>query len=509
MCSFVQDTLSRQRVQELNLKKVYERRYRGKTANRRTNGQTNRDSKKTYLYEFCFSVKSSENTNESNIVEHIENNDPDVATMISYSKLQFTGCQMLGLIAESLTMTKGKTNTPEESEETSPDHIEVSSDVVNNTIDIKYFIVGSCDDLEIRFKIMMKSELSISMIEKRNVKIDPEAHTFHRNGYTIENDLCSVLHKGFRISSIRNQPESKFTEIQTTDLNNNFISLDDHDSFSLGFPTIMAGSSRKKTSKRKLPTFLSSFISSQMSNETGRSIHGEKILIFIEYLSHPTFMIFMDLGRKVKFLKQTVKKTLEKLNYHPHDTKDIRLIFNANSIIDEKTLSETFGNLQAVRCSMVTTKPYLAPAIALRTAPESQIQSETLHRFKSCWILFRNVHACNRAAEVFLNATERIRFNESTVAVAGIVYSEDLGKLIIIIADELKRLSTNLLKLSNTMVKDENLVQGSDEYEKYKCMIQNLMDAARYAGPLFQALSKFTIPLTQSSPRAISIVQQR
>ena len=250
-------------------------------------------------------------------------------------------------------------------------------------------------------------------------------------------------------------------------------------------------------------------ISSQISNESGRSIHGEKILIFIEYLSHPTFIIFMDLGRKVKFLKQTVKKTLEKLNYHPHDTKDIRLIFNTNSIIDEKTLSETFGNLQAVRCSMVTTKPYLAPAIALRTAPESQMQHETLHRFKSCWILFRNVHACNRAAEVFLNAKERIRFNEPTVAVAGIVYSEDLGKLIIIIADELKRLSTNLLKLSNTMVKDENLVQRSDEYENYKCMIQNLMDAARYAGPLFQALSKFTIPLTQSSPRAISIVQQR
>ena len=85
-------------------------------------------------------------------MEHIENNDPDVATMTSYSKLQFTGCRILGLIAESLTMTKGKTNTPEESgqsEETSPDYIEVSSDVVNNTIDIKYFIVKSCDDLEI------------------------------------------------------------------------------------------------------------------------------------------------------------------------------------------------------------------------------------------------------------------------------------------------------------------------------------------------------------------------
>ena len=64
--------------------------------------------------------------------------------------------------------------------------------------------------------------------------------------------------------------------------------------------------------------------------------------------------------------------------------------------VDEKTLSETFGNLEAVRCSMVTTKPFLAPEITLKTPPESQIQNETLHRFKSCWILFRNVHACNR-----------------------------------------------------------------------------------------------------------------
>ena len=213
----------------------------------------------------------------------------------------------------------------------------------------------------------------------------------------------------------------------------------------------------------------------------------------------------MDLGRKVKFLKRTVKKTLEKLNYHPHDTKDIRLIFNANPTMDENTLSETFGNLQAVRCSMVTTKPYLAPPIALGTTPASQVQNETLHRFKSCWILFRNVHACNRAAEVFLNAKERIRFNEPTVAVAGIVFSEDLGKLIIIIADELKRLSTNFLKLSNTMVKDENLVRGSEEYNKYKFMLQNLMGAAGFASQLFYCLSKFEITLTHSSPRAIGI----
>ena len=453
-------------------------------------------------------AKPSTDVDGLNIKEGIENDDHDISTMFSYSKLQFAGCDLLGLIRDSLTLT-GKRNHRESDEEISPDNVEISSDVVNNTIDIKYFIVESCDDLEIRFKIMMKSELSISMIDKRNVKIDPEAHTFHRNGFTTENDTCAVLHKGFRISSIKNQRESNITEIQTTDLNNNFISLDNHDSISIDFPPTIAGSSRKKTSKRKLPTFLSSLISSQISNESGRSIHREKILIFIEYLSHPTFIIFMDLGRKVKFLKQTVKKTLEKLNYHTHDIKDIRLIFNANSMIDEKTLSETFGNLQAVRCSMVTRKPYIAPAIALRTGPESQIQSETLHRFKSCWILFRNVHACNRAAEVFLNAKERVRFNEPTVAVAGIVFSEDLGKLIIIIADELKRLSTNFLKLSNTMVKDENLIQGSDEYENYKCMIQNLMDAARYAGPLFQALSKFTIPLTQPSPRSISIVQQR
>lgn len=157
--------------------------------------------------------------------------------------------------------------------------------------------------------------------------------SLNRNGFTTENNICNVLHKGFRISSIKNEPENQIpkiteiAEIQTIDLNNN---LSDITTNSLGFPTIVAGSSRKKNQKRKISTFLSSWISSQISSENGRpAMHGEKILIFIEYLNHPTFIIFMDLGRKVKFLKQTIKKTLEKLNYHAPDVKDIRLIFNA------------------------------------------------------------------------------------------------------------------------------------------------------------------------------------
>ena len=508
MPRFTRKGLLKRRIGELTLNKIYERKYQEK--------KTSTNVPIFYLYQLCFLAKASENTNESNVEEAIENDDSDVSTMMSYSKLQFDGCDFLGLIKNSLTIT-GKTTSQEDSEapeEISPDHIKVSSDVVNNTIDIQYFIVESCEDLEITFKIMMRSELKISLIERRNIKIGPEAHTFHRNGFTTETETCHVLHKGFRISTIKNEPEPpKFTAIETVDLKNNTSDIYNLPSNLytnlLGFPSRRAGSSRNKTPKRK-PTLLSSWISSQSSTSRNeRSTHGEKVLIFIEYLNHPTFIVFMDLGRTVKFLKQTVKKTTQKLKYHVHDVKDIRLIFNAKPINEEDTLSEAFGNLQKVRCSMVTTKPYLAPEIALRAAPESRIQAETLHRFKSCLILFRNVHACNRAAETFLSSNERIRFNEPTVLVTGIVYSEDLGKMIIMIAEELERLSTNFLKLSNKMIKDENLVQGSDEYENYKCMIQNLMDSARYAGPLFQALSKFTIPLSQPSPRPISIVQQR
>jgi len=198
MPRFTQKTLLEDRVEELTLNKVYERKYQNATD-------------PLYLYELSFLAKQSTDVNHLNIKEVIENDDSDVSTMFSYSKLQFAGCELLGLIKDSLTLTGKRNNHGESDEEISPDNIEISSDVGNNTIDIKYFIAESCDDLQIRFKIMMKSELSISMMEKRNVKIDPEAHTFHRNGFTTENDTCSILHKGFRISSIKNQPESKIT----------------------------------------------------------------------------------------------------------------------------------------------------------------------------------------------------------------------------------------------------------------------------------------------------------
>ena len=74
----------------------------------------------------------------------------------------------------------------------------------------------------------------------------------------------------------------------------------------------------------------------------------------------------------------------------------------------------------------------------------------------------------------------------------------------------LQVISKNELKMqsvTNIMIKDENMVPHSIDYNNYKYLIQNLMNAARYAAPLFKTMSKFVIPLPQQSPRQISFSQ--
>ena len=99
MPRFTQNLLSEKRVEELTLYKVYERKYQDATD-------------LIYLYELCFLAKHSTDINRLNIKEGIENDDADVSTMFSYSKLQFHGCELLGLIKDSLTLTDSLTLFP-------------------------------------------------------------------------------------------------------------------------------------------------------------------------------------------------------------------------------------------------------------------------------------------------------------------------------------------------------------------------------------------------------------
>ena len=422
--SLTQESLWKERVVGLELKKIFERKFESEPG-----------KATAYFYELCFMTHSSDKKDQFNV--EIGNNST-VSTMMQLSKLKFLDCELLGLIKNSLKVSETR-HQSSQLDFTSP-CIEIRSDIISNTIEIIYFITEASNNFQIRFEIVTKSEMKIDGIEKQNVKIEVHKSSFLRNWRAVGGELCNFLEMGFKIGSMDNS----------------------------------------------CPT----------------------MLVFIQYLNYPTFIIFIKSENDILFLKQTVGKTLEKFNYQVVNVDDIRLIFNTKILANDKLLKDLFPDFKAVQCAMVTRKPSLPSPVVQRTPPETQTEIDTNHRYNSILILYRNVAACNRSAEAFLSAKERLRFNEPVIRFTGVVYSRDLGELAIMISTELKKLSENYLMLSHFMIKDENLVQGSTRYDNFKQLLQNTFDAARYAGALLRGFSNLRIPLYQPRPRVISVIRR-
>ena len=238
----------------------------------------------------------------------------------------------------------------------------------------------------------------------------------------------------------------------------------------------------------------------------------QKVLLYIEYMSHPPFLIVIDKARTVKNLKQMMEKTLSLYNYISTNATQMRLLYNGQLQDDKSKLIEVLkeGATEA-RMAMVTTKPSIVPTftdrVALPEMPEEHRQAnQTLN---SCRILLRNFAACNSNAEGFRKPSDRVRFNTPVTKTQPNVVSEDLGEFIIDVSKEVKKYSVSLNRLANKMTQDKNMDRNSLEYERYKTDIQNLMDAARYASPMFMNMAKFTLPLSQPSPRRVSVMPRR
>ena len=460
--NLTQESLWKDRVIGLVLTKLYERKY-----------QSDSGKTKAYLYELCFMAQLSENTDQINV-----ESNTTVSTMMALSKLKFLDCELLGLIKYSLEVSE--TRHQSSSTDLTSRRIEIQSDNINNTIQITYFITEVSSDFEIRFKIATKSAIKINEIEKRNIKMDVHKSSFHRNGCAIGGELCNFLEMGFKIGSMENVPYiPKVKTVNMTDF--------------LPRTFLKVGSSRK--------------LGYSQGQSTSVVVPCPTMLVFVQYLNYPSFIIFTNSENDILFLKQMIGNTLEKLNYGEVHVDNIRLICNTKLMENDETLKELFPGFNVLQCAMVTRRPCLPSRVLQRTPPETQIAINTNQRFNSILILYRNVAACNRAAESFLPANDRLRFNDPVIRFTGVVYSEDLGELIIMISKELKKLSGNYLKLSHFMIKDENLVPGSTRRDNFKQLIQNTFDAARYAGPLFRGLSSLRIPLYLSSPREVTVIR--
>ena len=240
-----------------------------------------------------------------------------------------------------------------------------------------------------------------------------------------------------------------------------------------------------------------------------RGLARQKVLLCIEYMLHPPFFIVIDKARTVKNLKQMMEKTLSLYNYISTNATQMRLLYNGQLQDDKSKLIEVLkeGATEA-RMAMVTTKPSIVPTFTDRVAlPEmSEEHRQANQTLNSCRILLRNFAACNSNAEGFRKPSDRVRFNTPVTKTQPNVVSEDLGEFIIDVSKEVKKYSVSLNRLANKMTQDKNMDRNSLEYERYKTDIQNLMDAARYASPMFKNMTKFTLPLSQPSPRRVSVM---
>ena len=480
------------RVAKLKLKEVCEK---------RLNGQRKEN---TYVYEFVLGMISTSNVSGLNIMDESESDKSTITTMFSRSILRFTGSEILGLIPKSLEVTRGGMTSRREATDSKqfPDVMEVSTDLISNSVDFRYFIIEPSGELEMKINVMMNNRLSMASIGSENFELDTVKLGFRETETLVVRDTCTWLQIGYNWHLISNQREISKCIQPGTDHGNpdNMRGLP-----SLMWPGMFLQLSRKRAAN------------GERKSESGSNLK-KSIILILEILNHQRLIMITNSDRGVDFIKQLIMATLQKWNYYPRGTEsvdtrcrpfdigDIRIMRDMHVLHEGQTLGEQLGSCQIARCAILTSRPRISDGITLRTGPESQRQKDILFKFQSSYVLLRNLKACNRAAETLMDAKERMRFSTPETETKGWIYCRDFGELIMCVAQEVRKLSMNLLMLSDMMKKSENFTRGTTEYENYKHTIQNVMHAARYAGPLFRAISRFTIPLQSESPRRIGIL---
>jgi hypothetical protein len=227
-------------------------------------------------------------------------------------------------------------------------------------------------------------------------------------------------------------------------------------------------------------------------------------------IEHPEFLVRIDKRKTVLELKEMIEKCLELYNFNVVNKEDIGLLFKHERLENETKIMSIDG-IYSNYCNvmaMVTTQPGLPPVFQDRELREdlNANQQRAKNVMNSCRILLRNYRACVTNATNNLPPIERVRFNVPPTKTQENVISHDLGTFVTEVSQVTREFAVELSKLSNHMIQDRALERDSPEYINYKKAIQNIMDAARYASPMFLNLAKFTIPLNRQSPRLISVI---
>ena len=139
----------------------------------------------------------------------------------------------------------------------------------------------------------------------------------------------------------------------------------------------------------------------------------QKVLLHIEYMSHPPFVVAIDKARTVKNLKQMMGKILSLYNYIPTSAAQMRLLYNGQ-LQDDKTklINVLKEGATEARMAMVTTKPIVLTLTDRVAHPEILAEHRQAEQtLNSCRSLLRNFAACNSNTEKFRKPSNRVRFN--------------------------------------------------------------------------------------------------
>ena len=205
---------------------------------------------------------------------------------------------------------------------------------------------------------------------------------------------------------------------------------------------------------------------------------------------------------------------MEHAKFTPFREEDMRILIDFSEVSNATELYaiERIADINStvpLRVALVTKHPSLAadykPRVENDQLTEAQKAAhQQLHTFR---ILLRNVAACNSNATHSIHPKMRTRFNHPESPTEHNVSSKDLGMAIMELAKEVREYAQNLMVLSDQMVKDRDFEMDSEEHLKFQRDIQNCMDCARYAGPMFKNMSCFVVPAARKPPRFVSVMQ--
>ena len=117
-------------------------------------------------------------------------------------------------------------------------------------------------------------------------------------------------------------------------------------------------------------------------------------------------------------------------------------------------------------------------------------------KVRNIQVLQRNVNECNDCCRKGTNPQDRTRFNDPENPTPPDPTTSDVSLLFSSMACTCKELSENLTRMSIALQNDEILEKNLENSRK---LIQNNMDAVRYAAPMMKNLSMLKIVVNNPS----------